>query len=89
MRKQEMPGWVSALGILLGLAAGVWGLWCVWIGFVGGTMPLLGIHVEGGLLLGLLMLVVGEPLLMTVAYWVFLAVMLPIFLVATAGRRRA
>jgi hypothetical protein len=52
-------------------------------------LPLIGIHVDGSLLLGLLMPLVGEPLLMTVAYWVFLAVMLPIFLVATAGRRRA
>lgn len=89
MGNREVPGWASALGILFGLAAGAWGLWCVVIGFIGGTMPLIGIDVEGSLLLGLFMLFVGEPLLMTVAYWAFLAVMVPIFLVAAAGRRRA
>ncbi len=50
-------------------------------------MPLIVINVEGSLLLGLFMLFVGEPLLMTVAYWAFLAVMVPIFLVTTAGSR--
>lgn len=84
---REPPGWVSALTMLLGLTAGVWGLWCVVIGFVGGTMPLIGIEVEGSVILGLFMLFIGEPILLTVAYWASMAVMLPIILVTT--RRRA
>lgn len=87
MSNREPPGWVSALTMLLGLTAGVWGLWCVVIGFVGGTMPLIGIEVEGSVILGLFMLFIGEPILLTVAYWASMAVMLPIILVTT--RRRA
>ncbi|MFD4583188.1 hypothetical protein [Streptomyces sp. NPDC058434] len=89
MSDGESPGWVAALTILFSLASGLWGLWCVVIGFVGGTMPLIGIEVDGSVILGLFMLLIGEPILLTMAYLVSMAVMLPIILVTTRRRRAA
>lgn len=86
MNNNDVPGWVLALGMLLSAAAGVWGLWCTVIGFIGGTMPIIGIEVGGDLLLGVFMLVLGEPILMTLAYWAFMIVMLPILLLVRAGK---
>ncbi|MFE6128313.1 hypothetical protein ACFQ6Q_08595 [Streptomyces sp. NPDC056437] len=51
------------------------------IGFIGGTMPLIGIEVEGSILLGLFMLFVGEPVLS--ASFAAMALLFPIILVTT------
>lgn len=68
----------------LAAVAGIWGLWCVVIGFIGGTMPLIGIEVEGSILLGLFMLFVGEPVLS--ARFAAMALLFPIILVTTWRR---
>ncbi|MFI9004933.1 hypothetical protein [Streptomyces sp. NPDC053541] len=83
MEDREPPAWVAALTVLLAAAVGVWGLWCVVIGFVGGTMPLIGVEVDGSVLLGLFMLFVGEPILLAVARLAATALVLPIVLVTT------
>lgn len=85
--ERKVPAWVSGLAILTGTAAALWGLWCTVIGFIGGTMPLVGLHVDGGLGTGLLMLIVGEPILMTVAYWASMIVLLPLAALTARGSR--
>lgn len=86
----QPPGWVSVLGFIGSAAAGIWGMWCVVVAFVGGTMPIIGIQTEGSVVFGLLMFFIGEPVLMTLAYWVFTAVFMVVALPATllASRRR-
>ena len=81
MANREQPGWLMGLVGLSAVAAGVWGLWCTIVAFVGGTMPIIGYETEGSLGLGLFMLFVGEPLLLTVAYWVSMLVFLPLAMV--------
>ena len=81
MADREQPGWLMGLVVLSAVAAGVWGLWCTIVAFVGGTMPIIGYETEGSLGLGLFMLFVGEPLLLTVAYWVSMLVFLPLAMV--------
>lgn len=66
---------------LSAVAAGIWGLWCTIIGFVGGTMPIIGYETEGSLGLGLFMLFIGEPVLLTVAYWVSMLVLMPVAMI--------
>lgn len=84
----DSPAWPTLLVMLCSAAAGIWGLWCTWVGFFGGTMPIIGVSTEGGLLLGLFMLFIGEPILLTVAYWAFVLLFLPVALLANAAERR-
>jgi hypothetical protein len=79
MSRNELPVWVQVLVLVLGATAGVWGLWCTVIELIGGTMPLVGIQVHNGSVINfLLMLFIGAPLLMTIAYRVSMLILLPI-----------
>ncbi|MER6974484.1 hypothetical protein ACFVDI_04530 [Nocardioides sp. NPDC057767] len=84
----DFPAWLSVLIRLCAAAAGFWGLWCIWVGFFGGTMPIIGFSTDGSLLLGLFMLLIGEPILLTVAYWAFVLVFLPLALLIGAVQSR-
>lgn len=82
------PAWLMPLVMLCSAAAGIWGLWCTWVGFFGGTMPIIGVSTDGSLLLGLFMLFIGEPILLTIAYWAFVLLFLPLALLTNAVRSR-
>jgi hypothetical protein len=85
MSRKELPAWVQVLTIALGATAGIWGLWCTVTALIGGTMPLIGIHVHNGSVINfVLMLFIGAPLLMTITYRVSMLVLLP--MVGTAKR---
>jgi hypothetical protein len=87
MPQNEPPAWVRALTILIGLVAAAWATWCSVIVLIGGTMPLFGIRVENGSLIGfILMLFIGEPILITLAYWASMLILVPL---APATTRRA
>ena len=62
----------------------VWLTWCTIIAFTGGTLPLLGWRVDGGLIFGLFWLFVLDAIAMTVAYWVSMLVALPLILISEA-----
>ena len=54
---------VCGLATLGGLAFGAFSLWCTFIAFRGGTLPLFGWRLEGGFLTGVLWLFVADPIL--------------------------
>lgn len=87
MSRPDPPGWLQVLIMLTATAASLWGLWCVVIGFTGGTLPLLGIHIDGGLITGALMLFIGEPILATLAYWAAGLVFLPLIHLTTRSAK--
>lgn len=76
---------VKVVATVLGVATGVWSTWCTVIAFVGGTMPLIGLETSGGFGLGVLWILIFDPLAITVAYWISMAVLIPIF-AATRNR---
>lgn len=53
---------------LLGLAATTWLTWCTVVAFIGGSLPLVGVHLDGGVGFGLFWLFVVDPLLGLVVY---------------------
>lgn len=78
---------VSVAQIILGIAVAVWGIWCVVVGFAGGSFPVpWEWHTEGSILEGLLWLVVGLPLAETIVlqavHWLVLLLALPFAAVA-------
>lgn len=44
-------------------------------------MPIIGYETEGSIVLGFFMLFIGEPILLTVAYWVSMLVLLPVAMI--------
>lgn len=70
MRGRDTPE-IQAVGELCGnlaaLGAGVYVVWSTAVAFAGGTFPLTGVTVHGGIGLGLLWAFVADPLVASVA----------------------
>ena len=60
------------------VASSLFGLWCVGVAFIGGTIPIAGWELEGGIASGLLFLLFVEPIVVTVGYWLAMLVALPL-----------
>ena len=76
-------------GIPLAIVLFIWSGWITLTAFVGGQAPFFFVDFEGvNPIRGLIWLIIVDPLVLTVAYWVFMLVMLPIGALA-AGIGRA
>jgi hypothetical protein len=64
----------QVIGAIVAFAIGAWGLWCTWVAFFGGTIPLPLVAWEspGSFWLGLLFLFVVTPITTAVASQLFL-----------------
>jgi hypothetical protein len=72
------------VGIPLASALALWAGWITVTAFAGGQAPLFFIDFDGvNPIRGLLWLIIIDPLVLTVAYWVFMLVMLPLGALAT------
>jgi hypothetical protein len=82
---REKQPWVSLVGALVALplilASQVWTFWTMWVYLVGGTVPVLGWETGPNLVMVLVTLFVFEPIAITVAYWAYMLVMLPLALI--------
>ena len=77
------------VGIPLAIVLFIWAGWITVTAFVGGQAPYFFVDFDGvNLFRGLIWLIIVDPLVLTVAYWVFMLVMLPIGALA-AGIGRA
>ncbi len=77
------------VGIPLAIVLFIWAGWITVTAFVGGQAPFFFVDFEGvNPIRGLFWLIIVDPLVLTVAYWVFMLVMLPIGALA-AGIGRA
>ena len=77
------------IGIPLAIVLAIWAGWITVTAFVGGQAPYFFIDFEGvNLFRGLIWLIIVDPLVLTVAYWIFMLIMLPIGALA-AGLGRA
>ena len=77
------------VGIPLAIILFIWASWITVTAFVGGQAPFFFVDFEGvNPIRGLIWLIIVDPLVLTVAYWVFMLVMLPIGALA-AGIGRA
>jgi len=56
----------------------IWTIWCTWVAFVGGSLPLVGWELDGGIVFGLFWLFIVDPFVVTVAYWVSMLIALPL-----------
>lgn len=72
-------------GILVA-AANAWILWCAYVGFTGGSLPIPGMEISaaGGLRSGVMFLVFGVPIASWVAFLVAKAIYLPLALLLSA-----
>lgn len=76
-------------GIPLAIVLFIWAGWITVTAFVGGHAPFFFIDFQGvNPIRGFFWLIIVDPLVLTVAYWIFMLVMLPIGALA-AGIGRA
>src|SRR4051812_30688122 len=68
MDHSQPSAWIQLLTMLFAAATGIWGLRCTVIALIGGTMPLIGIQTEGSFLGFAFMLLIGEPIVITIGY---------------------
>lgn len=78
---EEMHPVAMVVAVLTGLASAALSLWMTVIAFVGGTMPIIGLETEGGLVFGLFWLMIIEPIVLTVCYWISMLVAVPVGLI--------
>jgi hypothetical protein len=77
------------VGIPLAIVLFIWAGWITVTAFVGGQAPFFFVDFEGvNPIRGLFWLIIVDPIVLTVSYWVFMLVMLPIGALA-AGIGRA
>jgi hypothetical protein len=77
------------VGIPLAIVLTIWAGWITVTAFIGGQAPYFFVDFDGvNLFRGLIWLIIVDPLVLTVAYWIFMLVMLPIGALA-AGIGRA
>lgn len=69
---------VGAFVAVSSVVVGGYSLLCSYIAFAGGTLPLLGWELQGGVFQGLLWLIVVTPVVSTVGYWICLLLALPL-----------
>jgi hypothetical protein len=68
----------KGMAIFLSLASGIFALWCTIIAFAGGTLPLLGWKMAGGIGAGLVWLFIVDPILIGICYVVSLVIVVPL-----------
>ena len=67
------------IGIPLGIVLMIWTVWITVTAFIGGQAPFFFLEFDGfNLIRGLFWLIIVDPIVLTVAYWVFMLVMLPL-----------
>ena len=70
-------------GIPLAIALLIWTIWITVTAFIGGQAPFFFIEFTGfSLLRGLFWFLIVDPLVLTLAYWIFMLVMMPLGAVA-------
>lgn len=69
---------VAGFVVLMSVATSIYGLYCTFIAFVGGTIQPLGWELEGSGQGGLVWLVLITPIITTVAYWLTMLIAMPL-----------
>lgn len=71
--QEQKRGLPDALGLIVGLLAAVWATWGLVVAFKGGHIPLTPVRFYGASVgRGIVYLLIGEPILLTVAWGVSL-----------------
>lgn len=78
----------KVLVTITAVATGIFALWCTVIAFTGGTLPLLGWNMDGGVGAGLLWLFVIDPIVTAVGYWLSMLIVMPIALLLSRRQSR-
>ena len=64
--------------MLMGIASGLYGLYCSVVAFVGGTIWPFGWELEGSFVAGVIWVFLIAPLIMTLFYWLTMLFVMPL-----------
>ena len=79
---------LNPIANLVGVAALVYSTYATIVAFTGGTLWPIGLEMAGGVGSGLFFIVVIDPILMTVFYWIGLIMLSPIVMAMMARNKR-
>ena len=74
----DLPMIVKAVISICAAATLVLSIWCTYIAFAGGKLPLVGWELKGGLSSGFMWLIIADPILLTLGYWASALLALPL-----------
>ncbi|MGB4734229.1 MAG: hypothetical protein WBH19_07660 [Candidatus Nanopelagicales bacterium] len=78
------------VGIPLGILLLIWTVWITITAFIGGQAPFFFLDFDGfNLIRGLFWLIIVDPIVLTVAYWIFMLLMLPLIGLAAGASASA
>ncbi|MSO48262.1 MAG: hypothetical protein EXQ67_09320 [Thermoleophilia bacterium] len=70
---------VTAVSVILAVSFGVWLTWITITAFIGGQALFFPIEFSGfSLVRGFLWLFIADPIITTIAYWIFMLILLPL-----------
>lgn len=75
-----LPPIAKVIVWLTAIATVVFSGWCTVVAFTGGTLPILGWHLDGGIPTGLLWLFIVDPIVIVVCQWLSGFLLTPIIL---------
>lgn len=86
MSDDDLHPVVGGFVAMIAMAGGAFSLWCTYIAFAGGTLPLLGWKMEGSVGEGLVGLFIVSPIVSMVAYWIAMLIALPLGAIFRSSR---
>jgi hypothetical protein len=76
------------LAVPLSVVLAIWTIWISITAFIGGQAPWFFVDFSGvNIVRGFLWLVIVDPIVVTVAYWIFMLVLLPVVALSALFRR--
>ena len=70
---------VTVVSVILAVSFGVWITWITITAFIGGQAPFFPIEFNGfSAGRGLIWLFIADPVITTIAYWIFMLILLPV-----------
>jgi len=69
---------VGGFVTLCAIAVGVFSLYCTYLAFAGGTVPIFGWELEGSFGSGIFWLMFVTPTITTIGYWIAMLIAMPL-----------
>ena len=88
-KSDQVPQIVQIMvAVPLAVVLAIWTIWISITAFLGGQAPWFFVDFSGvNLVRGFLWLVIVDPIVVTVAYWIFMLVLLPVIALSALFRR--
>ena len=75
---EDFPAPVRTVLRIIGAGISIYSLWCTYVAFAGGRLPIVGWHLDGGVGTGITWVLLADPVLLSVGYLFGALIALPL-----------